>query len=149
MANRDFLDQKDISLIEYLKRNGRAKIGDISKVTSIPRATVFERISKLTDIGIVKNFTLNLDYEKMGLPVMAYVMLNYDAESGVNQNELCERLSQMDNILGVSILSGEWDIILLTVQKSIRDLSTFVLDKLRNIKGIYKTQTFIVFQTFK
>ncbi len=149
MPNRDALDQKDFSLIDYLRRDGRGKIGDISKSTGIPRATVFERISKLTGIGIIKNFTVSLDYEKLGLPVMAYVMLSYDSESGVNQNTLCESLAQMDNIIGVSILSGEWDIIVLTVQKSIRDLSTFVLDKLRNMKGISRTQTFTVFQSFK
>ncbi|MCL4343103.1 MAG: Lrp/AsnC family transcriptional regulator [Candidatus Thermoplasmatota archaeon] len=149
MPNRDALDQKDFSLIDYLRRDGRGKIGDISKSTGIPRATVFERISKLTGLGIIKNFTVSLDYEKLGLPVMAYVMLSYDSESGVNQNILCESLAQMDNIIGVSILSGEWDIIVLTVQKSIRDLSTFVLDKLRNMKGISRTQTFTVFQSFK
>ena len=149
MPNRDALDQKDFSLIDYLRRDGRGKIGDISKSTGIPRATVFERISKLTGIGIIKNFTVSLDYEKLGLPVMAYVMLSYDSESGVNQNTLCESLAQIDNIIGVSILSGEWDIIVLTVQKSIRDLSTFVLDKLRNMKGISRTQTFTVFQSFK
>ncbi len=149
MPNRDALDQKDFSLIDYLRRDGRGKIGDISKSTGIPRATVFERISKLTGLGIIKNFTVSLDYEKLGLPVMAYVMLSYDSESGVNQNTLCESLAQMDNIIGVSILSGEWDIIVLTVQKSIRDLSTFVLDKLRNMKGISRTQTFTVFQSFK
>ena len=149
MPNRDALDQKDFSLIDYLRRDGRGKIGDISKSTGIPRATVFERISKLTGLGIIKNFTVSLDYEKLGLPVMAYVMLSYDSESGVNQNILCESLAQMDNIIGVSILSGEWDIIVLTVQKSIRDLSTFVLDRLRNMKGISRTQTFTVFQSFK
>lgn len=149
MPNRDALDQKDFSLIDYLRRDGRGKIGDISKSTGIPRATVFERISKLTGLGIIKNFTVSLDYEKLGLPVMAYVMLSYDSESGVNQNTLCESLAQMDNIIGVSILSGEWDIIVLTVQKSIRDLSTFVLDRLRNMKGISRTQTFTVFQSFK
>ena len=149
MPNRDALDQKDFSLIDYLRRDGRGKIGDISKSTGIPRATVFERISKLTGLGIIKNFTVSLDYEKLGLPVMAYVMLSYDSESGVNQNTLCESLAQIDNIIGVSILSGEWDIIVLTVQKSIRDLSTFVLDRLRNMKGISRTQTFTVFQSFK
>ena len=67
MPNRDALDQKDFSLIDYLRRDGRGKIGDISKSTGIPRATVFERISKLTGLGIIKNFTVSLDYEKLGI----------------------------------------------------------------------------------
>ncbi len=149
MPLKETVDQKDIALINFLKQDGRAKIGEISKHTGIPRATVFERISKLQRMGIIRNFTVNLDYEKLGLPVMAYVVLSYDSESGVNQNDLCKNLAEIDRILAVSILTGEWDIIVLTVQKSMRDLSTFVLDKLRNMRGIAMTQTFIVFTSFE
>ena len=35
------------------------------------------RISKLTGLGIIKNFTVSLDYEKLGLPVMAFIRYFY------------------------------------------------------------------------
>lgn len=149
MSAKTPIDEKDYALIEYLKKNGRAKIGDISRVTGIPRATIFERINKLTKSGIIRNFTVNLDYEKLGYPVLSYVMISYDPSSKTKQEELCMKLSRLENVLGVWIISGEWDIMVLTVQRSIREMSTFVVNTLRNMDGILRTETFTVFQSFK
>ena len=71
----------DLKLLDYLKENGRDKISSISAKLDIPRATVFERMKKLTNEGIIRNYTVNLDYEKIGFSVMAYILINFDSKS--------------------------------------------------------------------
>ena len=75
------VDKMDLKLMDYLKENGRDKISSISAKLDIPRATVFERMKKLTNEGIIRNYTLNLDYEKIGFSVMAYILINFDSKS--------------------------------------------------------------------
>ncbi|MCL5731598.1 MAG: Lrp/AsnC family transcriptional regulator [Candidatus Thermoplasmatota archaeon] len=149
MSDKKPVDEKDATLIEFLKKNGRAKIGDISRATDIPRATIFERINKLTESGIIRNFTVDLDYEKLGYSVTSYIMISYDPSSETKQEDLCVKLSRLENVIGVWIISGEWDIMILTVQRSIREMSTFVVNTLRNMDGILRTETFVVFQSFR
>ena len=126
------IDKMDFKLLDYLKENGRDKISSISSKLDMPRATVFERMKKLTNEGIIRNYTVNLDYEKIGFSVMAYILINFDSKSRTDQKTLAMELSRIDHVLSVSIISGGWDIIILVVSQSMKELSHFVLETKRN-----------------
>ena len=143
------IDKMDLKLIEYLKENGRDKISSISAKLDIPRATVFERMKRLKREGIIRNYTINLDYELIGFSVMAYILINFDSKSRTDQKTLATELSRIDHVLSVSIISGGWDIIILVVSQSMKELSHFVLEKLRLMEGIEKTHTITVFDSIK
>jgi Lrp/AsnC family leucine-responsive transcriptional regulator len=143
------IDKMDFKLLDYLRENGRDKISSISSKLGMPRATVFERMKKLTNEGIIRNYTVNLDYEKIGFSVMAYILINFDSKSRADQKTLATDLSRIDHVLSVSIISGGWDIIILVVSQSMKELSHFVLEKLRLMEGIEKTHTITVFDSIK
>ncbi|MCL4453386.1 Lrp/AsnC family transcriptional regulator [Ferroplasma sp.] len=142
----DNIDKKDMKIIEYLKEHGRDKISDISNSLEIPRATIFERMERLRKDGFIKKYTVDLNYEKLGYSVLAYIMIQYNPKSSIDQRSLCVNLSKMDNVISASIVTGDWDIMLLTAQKSMKDLSTFVLEKLRTMDGIEKSVTIPLFE---
>jgi DNA-binding Lrp family transcriptional regulator len=140
------IDKKDMKIIEYLKEHGRDKISDISNALQIPRATIFERMERLRKDGFIKKYTVDLNYEKLGYSVMAYIMIQYNPKSSIEQRTLCVNLSRLDNVISASIVTGDWDIVLLTAQKSMRDLSKFVLEQLRTMDGIEKSITIPLFE---
>ncbi len=142
----DNIDKKDMKIIEYLKEHGRDKISDISNSLEIPRATIFERMERLRKDGFIKKYTVDLNYEKLGYSVLAYIMIQYNPKSSIDQRSLCVNLSRVDNVISASIITGDWDIILLTAQKSMKDLSTFVLEKLRTMDGVEKSVTIPLFE---
>ncbi len=143
---RSQLDRKDLEIVEYLKDHGRDKISDISRVTGIPRATIFERLVRLKEEGFIRKFTVDLDMEKMGFPVMAYIMITFSSSSGENQRSLARKISKLENVLSVSIISGQWDIMVLTANRSMKELSSLVLDRLRNLEGVANTLSIPVFE---
>ncbi|SMD30215.1 Lrp/AsnC family transcriptional regulator [Picrophilus oshimae] len=142
----DKVDKKDMEIISYLRDHGRDKISDISNSLQIPRATVFERMERLRKEGFIKKYTVDLDYEKLGYSVMAYILIEYDSKAKVDQKTLCRNLAAMENVISASIITGDWDIIILTVQKSMKDLSEFVLEKLRTMDGVQRSQTIPIFE---
>ncbi|MCL4337882.1 MAG: Lrp/AsnC family transcriptional regulator [Candidatus Thermoplasmatota archaeon] len=143
------LDNKDIQILTYLQENGRDKISEISSKLGIPRATVFERMERLKKEGYIQKYTVDLDYEKLGYSIMAYILIAYDYKSMVSQRELCQNLCKMDNILSASIIAGDWDVIVLTVTRNMKELSDLVLGKLKGMEGIAKTLSVPVFDHMK
>ena len=133
----------------YLQENGRDKISEISSKLGIPRATVFERMERLKKEGYIQKYTVDLDYEKLGYSIMAYILIAYDYKSMVSQRELCQNLCKMDNILSASIIAGDWDVIVLSVTKNMKELSDLVLGKLKGMEGIAKTLSVPVFDHMK
>jgi DNA-binding Lrp family transcriptional regulator len=143
---KGLIDRKDTEIIDYLKDHGRDKISEISGKTGIPRATIFERITRLKNEGYIKKFTVDLDHEKLGYSVKAYIMVSFDSNTGTDQRSLARKIAMLENVLSVSIISGQWDILVETVSRSMKDLSVFVLDKLRRIEGVSNTLSIPVFE---
>ncbi|MEM4778971.1 MAG: AsnC family transcriptional regulator, partial [Thermoplasmatales archaeon] len=71
------IDEIDLQILNHLKDHGRDKITAISDAIGINRVTVAERIMKLERNGVIKNFTVNLNYEALGQHVLAFVLISY------------------------------------------------------------------------
>ena len=139
------LDEKDLQIIFYLKEHGRDKISEISSKLQIPRATVFERMERLKKDGYIQKYTVDLDFEKLGYPIMAYILIEYDFKAVISQRELCRNLFKLDNVLSSSLIAGNWDLMILVVAKNMKELSDLVLGKLKGMEGITRTLSVPVF----
>lgn len=143
------IDEKDDLLIKTLKENSRQKTSQISKRVGMPRTTVHHRIKKLEEKDIIKKFTLVPNYEKMGLPVTAFILVSFLPTMDIKQREVAEKISTLQGVYEVHLISGEWDMILKVRSSSMEDIGKLVIDDLREIKGVGKTVTCGCFSTAK
>ena len=72
------------------------------------------------------------------MTVTAYILLNVDMSS---QNDVFETIKTMDEVLEVNVIFGAFDIIIKAEFQNNNHLSNFVVDKLKNLKGVLETQT--------
>ena len=142
------LDKKDIEIINILEKDASLTTQNISRITRIPITTIHNRIKKLKKEGVIKNFTINLDYDKYGKPISAYILITitYHIEhtKKTDQLQIAKKLKAFDEVTSSSIVTGTTDIITKVRVSSIDELNTFIIHKLRNVEGIDKTQTMIV-----
>lgn len=73
--------------------------------------------------------------------MLAYILIT--AEKGLEQ-EIYNALTDYEEILGVHILFGEWDILAKLDVENTEALGTFVMDKVRVIPGVQMSSTLIV-----
>jgi len=148
----DSLDDKDIMILELLKENSKLTTHKISKKTAIPITTVHNRIKKLEKEGIIKGYTVVLDYAKLGRSMRAFVLatVTYMLPSGqkISQEDAAKRIRKIAGVEGVCIVTGGTDIIIEVRVKDVDELNDFVVRKLRNVEGVDKTQTMIVLSSF-
>ena len=143
------IDQKDREIITELMQNSRQTVGQLSKKIGLPPTTIHNRIKKLEKMEVIMNYSLNVNYKKLGKPIMAFigVTVNYNVEGKkINQATLAKEIKKIDGTQEVTILAGGMDIIAKVLAKDIEDLNFYVTEKLRNIDGVDKTQTMIVLQ---
>ncbi len=143
------MDEKDRAIIDYLMENGRDKISDISRQLDIPRVTVYERMQSLVKQGIIKKYVAVPDYSSLGLPVISFIFVLFDSGKKITEKELASKISKMRDVEEVHIVTGEWDLLLKVRASSMDNLGNMVLDKLREMEGVAKTQTITIFQTVK
>jgi DNA-binding Lrp family transcriptional regulator len=138
------MDEKDREILEELMANGKAKIRSISRKAGLPMSTVHHRIMRMEDDGIIRRFSAIPDYKKVGLPICAYIFINVDYSKIESQDAVARQIRLLPNVMDVSIVSGDIDIIARIRAKDVDDLSDSVVEKLRNIKGVSRTVTSVV-----
>ncbi len=142
------LDKKDEKILDVLEKNAKLSTHQISKETGIPITTVHNRIKKLEDKGVIKGYTVRLDFEKVGKTLAAYVLLtaNYTLlkQKGLSQQELAERIKKNPGVEEVAMITGRNDMILKIRVEDVSKLDEFITKKLRNMEGVSRTQTLVV-----
>ncbi len=143
------LDDKDSKILAMLVEDGRRPVVEIARETGLPRATAQERLQRLVRTGVVRKFTVMPDYSKLGKEVLAYVLVSFSREGNVSQRMLAEEIARIPEVYEIALISGEWDMMLKVRGSSVQEIGWLVIDRLRMMKGIEKTQTCLSFQTIK
>lgn len=146
------LDEKDKKILEILKENSKLSTHQISKKLLIPITTIHNRIKKLESFGIIKNYTVNLDYKKIDKELLAYVTVTvtYTTPEGrkLHQEDIAKKIRKLYGVEEVDIVAGVTDILVKVRVKDIDELNDFVVRRLREIEGVDKTQTMIVLSNY-
>ena len=142
-------DEIDNQIVNYLIENGRDRITDIADGLNLNRVTVAQRIERLVETGIIRKFTLKLNYESIGLDVLAYVFISFKRKGSTTQEELAQAISKLGGVEEVHIIAGEFDIIAKVRARNLRELGEKVVNKIRSYSGVETTFSHLVFQTIK
>jgi Lrp/AsnC family leucine-responsive transcriptional regulator len=143
------IDSKDELILQALKKNARTSTKSIATSTGLPRVTVHYRIQKMIQQGIIQSFNVSIDYKKLGINTEAYIFISFLPNPELSQRDLAKRIATMPGVYEVHIISGEYDLLLKVRGKTLEDIGTLVIDKLRKIKGVGRTLTFACFDTIK
>lgn len=145
----DMIDGKDELILTELKKNARNSTKNIAETIRLPRVTVHDRIQKMSKQGIIKSFTVSIDYKKIGYFTEVFVFISFLPNPDISQRELAQRIAQLPGVYEVHIISGEYDLLLKVREKTLQDIGTLVVDKIRHLKGVGTTLTFACFETIK
>lgn len=143
------LDEKDLAILRELERDSRRSTKAISSDLDLPRATVHERIKRMTEKGLIKGFTVKLDHAAMGEPVTAFILVSFLPTATVSQREVAQRISGLEGVHEVHLISGEYDMLVKVRGPSMEAIGSLVIDKIRNIEGVGRTLTCTSFATVK
>ena len=140
------MDEKDKLILSLLQKDGRMTASEMAEKVDLSVPAVTERIRKLTEGGVLKEFCAVLDAKKVGYDVTAYILL--DMSSSNSYGDMVQYAQDNDEVLECHSITGEGSHIL-----KVRTHDTSSLESLlRNIQswpGVIRTHTMIVMSTFK
>src|SRR3989344_3944640 len=142
------IDETDLKILGILKENAKMTTSKISKIIRIPVTTIHNRIKKLQNEGVIKNYTINLDHKKLGKHLYAIILINTRyvliKDEDKNRESVAKTIKKLDGVEEVCRVTGINDFLVRVRKENIDELNNFLIDKLRKVSGVEKTQTLIV-----
>ncbi len=148
------LDDKDIAILLLIQENSKLTANQIAKKTNTPITTVFAKIKRMEELGIIKQYRAILSPEKLNFATAAFILasVSYGNKADGNtitQRDVAEEIARLPDVQEVHIITGDWDLLVKVRAESVDAIGKFVVDKLRRINGLQKTLTCMVFETVK
>lgn len=139
------MDEIDSRIIRSLVQNSRITLSQMSKDIDVPDATISNRLKKL-EKDVIKQYTLILDPDKLGLKVTAIIIIQSESEK---HKSVEKELSQLEEVSEVYSVSGEYDILIKVWAYSIEELNQIVNSKIRSVDGVEDLTEMIVMERVK
>jgi Lrp/AsnC family leucine-responsive transcriptional regulator len=149
------LDKKDILILKELQKKSNQQSSTLSSKLNIPRSTINTRKKKMEEMGIIKSYTVQLDYAKLGYPVTVFLLVSFESgqhnsdKKEVTQHKLVERIASLDQVYEAHIITGEHDILVKIRGKSLEEIGHLVVEKIRLMKGVGKSYTLASYYMIK
>ena len=140
------MDETDKKICNILTENSRISISSISKKTGIPNSTISNRIHKLEEKKIIKQYTTILDHEKIGINITAMIIIQTETEKHENVEK---QLPKLEEVTQVYSISGEYDVLIKVEARNLEELNEIINSKIRTIDGIEELRELIVMEELK
>ncbi len=138
------LDKTDLNILNQLLDNSRVSTTQIAKSISISNVATQQRITKLENADIIKGYTAQLDYHKLGYKSVAY--LGIFLEKAKNYQDVINQLSKVNLISEAHFTTGTYSIFAKIYAKDNLHLMEVLSEQVQSIDGISRTETFISLQ---
>jgi DNA-binding Lrp family transcriptional regulator len=136
------LDATDRRIVDALRRDGRLSMRALAHGLHVSRAGVYSRVERLERDGVITGYSATVDPGKYGRPLSAYVNLKVAQQSW---QALRDRVLAIDDVDHASLVSGDYDIVLLVRTRDVGTLRDLVLTRLQDMPEVLSTQTVLIF----
>ena len=144
MLNGD-VDETDLEILNMLEDNSRRPLREIGEELEIATSTVYERMKKLEEKDIIKRYTIEKNFKKIGLNVLSFVLIKI---SSGNYKKVAKEIKDFDQVLEVHAASGEYDLVTKIATKDNSSLQDIV-DKINEMDYVDSTLTMFIMNTYK
>lgn len=131
------VDKKDLKILNYLRKNSREKLTTMSRNTSIPVSTIYDRIKQYMG-NFVKKHTAILDFNNLGFNTRANVILKLEREC---KEEVMKYMMKHPNVNSLYKINNGYDFMMECVFRNVKELEEFleaVDDKFKVVsKAVY------------
>jgi len=135
------LDKLDLQIIQEMMENAEISYADLGKKLFVSGGTIHVRIKKLEELKVVKGRKLAIDLKALGYDVIAFIGIYLEKSS--LYDSVAKELKRIPEIVRLNYTTGNYSMFAEIVCKDIQQLRFVLHDKLQNIKGIERTETFI------
>jgi len=139
------VDKLDLRILEILSKDGRENKTSISNKLGKSPNTIKKRAEDLKEIGVIKNYGVQIDFEKLGYEIIAIIEMTIDKGKMI---EVERNIAQDPHIFAVYDITGEYDALVIARFKTRSEMNKMI-KKIHTFQYVQRTNTHLVLSIIK
>jgi DNA-binding Lrp family transcriptional regulator len=141
----ELLDEASMKVLEEYLRDARQSFREVARRVAFSSGTVASRVKRMEEAGVIKRYTVQLDYERMGYELTAVTEI---IVSDGMMMEVGSQVAKTPQTIGVYNVTGDSDIMVVAKFKTRQQLSDFTKN-ITKMSHVVRTETHVVLNTLK
>lgn len=139
------IDDIDKKILNIVLKNSKLSYRAIAKKVGVSVVTILKRVKALESEKVIKTYTADLDYEKLGYDISVIIKMR------ISKGKLFEvekKIAVDPHVFAVYDVTGNFDSMVISKFKSRKALDSF-LKKIQKYEFVERTETVLILNTLK
>lgn len=137
-------------IIKQLQKNSKLSTSELADLLARDEKEIAEQIATFEKEGAILGYHVVVDPEKAGdSGVTALIEVKLTPERGGGFDRLAARISKFDSVTSCYLMSGGYDLAVVVSGETLREVASFVTEKLSTIEGVISTATHFQLKVYK
>lgn len=142
-------DAIDKKILKVLQADARLNTKQIAGKIGLTVTPTYERLKKIEQSGVVKEYVALLDREKIGKTIVAFINVSLQLHSKPLINVFERAIVKVPEVMECFHVAGNFDYLLKVVVKDMNSYQNFLSNKLATIENIAHVQSSFVMTEIK
>jgi len=138
------------TVLQLLRTEGRMSADEIAERLGISRDEAVGELKRLHEEKIILGYRAVVNPEKTGDDaVLAIIEVNVTPQREVGFDAIARRIYKFPEVRSCYLVSGTYDLLLLVEGESLRQVASFVAEKLATLDHVHSTTTHFLLRKYK
>ena len=138
------------TLLHLLQQDSNTSREELARLLNLSVEETNARIAALEKEGVIRGYQAIVDRERLDKnTVTAFIEVRITPERGGGFDRIAHRIAKFDQVVSCYLISGGYDLIVVVEGGSLREVASFVSEKLSTIESVISTATHFRLKTYK
>lgn len=139
-----------MELLKLVQHDAKLSAKEIAVMMGNTEAEVVEELKALEDERIILGHTTQINWEKTEKEsVVAMIEIKLTPMRNKGYNHIANLLCKYDKVTSCYLASGDYDLMIMYEDNNLRDVASFVSDKVAPLDGVMSTKTHFILKKYK
>ena len=137
-------------LLALIEKNSNMGIKDIAVMLGKSEIDIANELSEMEKEGVICGYHTLINWDKTSIEkVTGLIEVRVTPQRGQGFDNIAERIYNYPEVRAVYLISGGYDLLVILEEKSLREISNFVSDKLSTLDSVLSTATHFILKKYK
>jgi len=137
-------------LLAVIEKNSRIDLKELAVLLGVEEIDVVNELAALEAEGIICGYHTLINWEKTTIDtVSALIEVRVTPQRGEGFDKIAERIYKYPEVRSVYLMSGGYDLMVILEGKTLREVASFVSDKLSTLDTVLSTATHFILKKYK